>query len=126
MILNFTKSLIAPFKIGPSNIQVGVVIFGSRASIAFNLNSYQNLEDINKAIDAIRWKDEETNTSGALRIMHEEMFLTVNGDRKGAPNIGIVLTDGASTRDKHLTIPEARKAKDKGCYIITQTLLDTP
>jgi hypothetical protein len=66
------------------------------------------------AIDAIPWKDQETNTSGAIRAMHEEIFIPLRGDRRGVPNIGIVLTDGESNRDQHLTIPEANKAKTKG------------
>ena len=46
--------------------------------------------------------------------MHNEMFSAVNGDRTDAPNIGVVITDGASSVDADRTIPEAQAAKEKG------------
>lgn len=113
-LLEFTKALINPLKIGRRGVQVSVISFGNRATIAFYLNEYTNKQDIFAAIDEIPWKDQETNTSGGIRTMHEQIFIPERGDRRGVPNIGIVLTDGESTRDQPLTIPEANKAKAKG------------
>lgn len=45
--------------------------------------------------------------------MHTELFQPEKGDRRFAPNIGIVLTDGLSTIDPLKTLPEAAEARDK-------------
>ena len=45
-----------------------------------------------------RWRDEMTNTSGALRMLRREIFHYNFGDRRTVPNIGVILTDGKSNR----------------------------
>ena len=105
------------FVIGPENVRVGVIWYSNRASIAFHLNEYDNADDVLDAIGKIPYKDQETNTSGALRAMYTLMFSDVNGDRPGAQNIGIVVTDGASNRDEDLTIPEANAARAAGVTV---------
>ena len=45
--------------------------------------------------------------------MHSELFQAENGDRKFAPNIGIVLTDGLSTVDPLETLPQSAEARGK-------------
>ena len=49
--------------------------------------------------------------------MHQEQFTEQNGDRPNVPNVAVVLTDGVSTYDKELTIPEANAAKKKGIKV---------
>ena len=67
--------------------------YGNKADIAFHLNKYKDkASGLMDAIDNIAWKDEATNTSGALRTMREDMFTQANGDRRNAPNIAIVIT----------------------------------
>ncbi len=47
---------------------------------------------MSRAIPGISWKDEATNTSGAMRTARQQMFLPEKGDRPNAPNIAIVIT----------------------------------
>ena len=42
--------------------------------------------------ETMPWKDEATNTSGAMRFVRTEMFTPEKGDRPGVPNVMIVLT----------------------------------
>ena len=113
-MLNFTQSIVQGFTIGPENVQIGLNYYGNSATLAFNLNRYTNDSDILDAIAEIQWQDGETNTSGGIRMMYRDMFTAANGDRAGAPNIAIVITDGVSTRDENLTIPEADNARNQG------------
>ena len=76
-------------------------------------SSFDNTSSVFDAIDAIPWLDQNTNTSGAIRFMHDTMFTAANGARDGVPWLGIVITDGVSTYDVNLTIPEADVAKNK-------------
>ena len=50
--------------------------------------------------------------------MKDIMFKTDKGDRPAAPDICIVVTDGASTRDSEYTIPYANDAKLGGIVMI--------
>ena len=116
-ILEFTKDLIGSFPLGDDGMRVGVVSYGSKATVHINLNDHFSHSQLNRAIDSIPWKDQETNTSGGIRTMREFMFTQERGDRPLVPNIGIVVTDGASNRDEDLTIPEANRARDDGEYM---------
>lgn len=118
LLLNFTKNVTDGFKIGPKHTQVGVVVYGNKARGVFNLNEYQDKNSLKNAIDNIKYLNQNTNTSGGIRVMHEQMFTEANGDRPNVPNIAIVVTDGESTYDKVLTIPEADKARQKNIIMI--------
>ena len=113
-VLDFAKEIVDNFAIGPDDIQAGVLSYSNRATIAFHLNDYDNKRDIFRAIDRIPYKDQETNTSGAVRTMYEQMYTFAKGDRASAQNIAIVVTDGESNRDETLTIPESDNARSQG------------
>ena len=53
-----------------SSFQMGVVIFANQATIQFNLNSYNNSQDVIDQIDLIPFKDQETNTSGGKQMQN--------------------------------------------------------
>ena len=112
-VLDFTKSVATGFQLGSDSVQIGVVTYGNKAHIQFYLNTYENSQTITNAIDNINWLQENTNTSGGIRLMYRDLFNNTNGDRPSAPNIGIVITDGESTYDANLTIPEADEARSK-------------
>ena len=50
--------------------------------------------------------------------MNEKMFTPQHGDRIGSPNIAIIIVAGGSDKNRHLTVPEATRAKDRGTFII--------
>ena len=121
LVLNFIKDVISNIsEIGPFHTPVAVMSYATKVSNCFNLNTYSNKEDVLDAINNANfpWKDEETNTSGALWYMREKLFSLDYGARKRAPRLGIVLTDGASNR-ANLTIPYAYDAKAAGIRMIS-------
>ena len=92
-VLSFVNKTVAEIQMGPYGTQVGVVTYGNRAKVNFHLNKYTEYnEDMAKAILDIPWRDQETNTSGGIKVMDEVMFTKKNGDRLQAPNIGIIIT----------------------------------
>lgn len=117
-VLSFFKFVVQQIPVGFYNTRFGSVTFGNEATINFQLNTYNTTQQILNAIDGIRYKDENTNTSGALWMMRSIMFTSQNGDRRNAPNIAIVITDGRSTYDHNLTLPYATDAKRAGITII--------
>ena len=66
--------------------------------------------------------DANTNTSGGIYFMMNYLFNVSNGDRPTVKNIGIVITDGISTYDHHLTIPYAMEAKRRGIQMFGESL----
>ena len=117
-VLDFVKTVVRGFNIGPFAMQFGSVTFGNEATINFNLNTYNRTQDVLDAVDRIQYKDENTNTSGGIWTMRQLMFTKANGDRPLAPDLAIVITDGVSTYDHEQTIPYANEAKRAGITII--------
>ena len=62
--------------------------------------------------------------SGGLYVMKHVIFQPWSGDRPDVTNIAIVITDGQSTRDKHLMGPYAKEARDSGVKILTVGITD--
>ena len=56
---------------------------------------------------------------GSIRTMNEVMFTSQHGNRVHCPKVAIMITAGDSDKDRHLTVPEAKKAKDNNTFIIT-------
>ena len=68
-------------------------------------------------IRAMAFRGSHTNTSGAIRLTMQEIFNSSHGDRPNVRNVGLIVTDGESTREKNTTIPEAVQAKNRGVEV---------
>lgn len=119
-ILNFVRTMVAGLNIGPFDTHVGMITYGTRAHDKFFLNTFNSSQKMQAFINInnMPWLDQETNTSGGIWNMRQQ-FSAVHGDRPRAPNLGIVLTDGASNRGAHLTIPFAKEAHNAGITMIS-------
>ena len=117
-MLDFTKGICRSLSIANQRTRVGLLTFGNDATTEFHLNTYTTLAGILAAIDRIQWKDQNTYTHHALRVMREEMFTKQNGSRDGVPHIAIVMTDGMSSPEiAKYTAPEAKKAREANITI---------
>ena len=119
-VLNFTKDIIGNFSVlGPAGTQVGVLTYATKVTKnGFNLTTYNNKEDMFAHIDTMPWKDEETNTSGALWFMRQHMFSAAAGAREQVNRLAIVVTDGQANRDQNLTAPYAAEVHARGITVI--------
>jgi collagen type VI alpha len=118
-VLNFVNEAIKRMDVSPRATRVGLVTFGNRAHIIFNLNNFTTSDEMYPIVSAARFLDENTNTSGGLYAARSIMFTEENGDRPKAPNMAIVITDGESTYDHNKTIPYAQEAKNEGILMIS-------
>lgn len=116
-MLEFVKSFLHSANIDGGDVRVGVLTYSTGVRIEFNLNDYTSKSELFKAVDNIPWRYGSTNTADALLEMHETMFTRGNGDRRGVPNICIIITDGVSNINFARTLPEAEKARKKGIHI---------
>ena len=127
-VLNFTKDIIGNFSVlGSQGVQVGVFIYATKVSKldrnnpesrGFFLDEFETKEEMFAKIDTLPWKDEETNTSGALWYMRQIMFSSEGGARGQANRLGIVVTDGEANRDQNLTAPFAAEAHERGITVL--------
>ena len=61
-----------------------------------------------------RYEGGTTNTPEAIRLMYEQQFIEIRGDRPTVPNIGVIITDGRSNVNPDDTIPNAVQAQALG------------
>ncbi|XP_078255213.1 vitrin isoform X2 [Rhinoraja longicauda] len=98
---------------------IGIVQFGSNASIEFNLQTYQNSRDLKTAIEKIPQKGGLSNVGRALSHTIGSFFSSEQGNRGGAPNVVVVLVDGWPTDKVGET---ARLARESGINIFFITV----
>ncbi|CAE1226742.1 COL6A [Acanthosepion pharaonis] len=117
-IVNFRKvhqfviGIINSWKIGRNKVRVAVISFSNYAFVNIYPNQFSNKYYLIRAIKKIKYRSGGTNTYNALRLLGI-LFQRRYGDRKYAPNIAIVVTDGKSS-NSILTKLEADKIKKKG------------
>ncbi|KAK3604612.1 hypothetical protein CHS0354_027465, partial [Potamilus streckersoni] len=95
--LDFVRDFAYQFQIGPQNVQISVITFGSHAKEEFPLNRYQDQATLLSAISRIVYHSGTTQTDEALAYVRNNSFLPSHGGRDNATDIVIVITDGQST-----------------------------
>ena len=110
--LNFIIAFVQEFNIGSGSngVQVGVVVFGDGAYPKFDLNTYTDKNAMMTAVNQITYPKGSTATHTALRYVRETSLTPSKGDRPGAHNVVIVMTDGRSD-SPGATESEANKLK---------------
>ena len=78
------------------------------------------------AIERVEYIRGRTNTSGALRMIREQIFIEANGERPSIPNFAIIVTDGNSNVESDRTIPEAIENRIAGIHQIVATVENDP
>jgi len=119
LVRRFIADIIDRLTIGTTATRVGLVEFSNFGRNVFYLNTYNNKNDVINAVLNLAYDDGNTNTSGGIRAMHLEQFISGRGDRQDVPNVAIIITDGVSTWDKEKTIPSAIEARNAGITIFS-------
>ena len=123
-LLKFVNDIVARRNIGTDATRVGVVRFSTEVVNSVYLNQYYNKSELMDAITNIRFKGRSTFTAGGIREMRTVQFTAGHGDRPGARNIAIVITDGVSIIEPEQTVPEAEKAQQQGVKVYSIGVTD--
>ncbi|XP_072912710.1 vitrin isoform X3 [Hemitrygon akajei] len=115
----FLMSVAETLNVGIEGPLIGIVQFGSNASVEFNLHVYRNSRDLKKAIEKIPQKGGLSNVGRALNHTIGNFFTSKQGNRGGAPNVVVVLVDGWPTDKVGET---ARLARESGINIFFITV----
>lgn len=97
--------------------QIGALIFSDSQRILFQLNTFNNKQNIIDALYAY-YPGGTTNTAGAIETVRQVMFTTANGDRSNVPNFLIIVTDGGSN-DPNATLLQASLTKNANITILS-------
>lgn len=114
--LDFAKSIVNKLDISPGRTQIGTVTFSSTANNQFNLNQYNNKNDVLNAISGIRYTPGSTHTGTAIKYVTQQSFTPLHGARTNVPHIAVLITNGPSFT-KDITKIEAKTAKDNNVVI---------
>ncbi|XP_036357551.1 uncharacterized protein LOC115209496 [Octopus sinensis] len=112
----FVNHIVKSFPIGPKHVRVGAIRFAKVTTPQFALNSYNDKNLVLKGINSIPYRGGNTKTHKALNYLRTTSFTQAAGDRKDAPNIAIILTDGKSNNQRE-TITAARKLRNANVIV---------
>nr|XP_026692192.1 zonadhesin-like isoform X3 [Ciona intestinalis] len=96
LVLDFVKSVVSGFKIGPDGVQVGLARYNSRWKKLWDLNEYSTKDRLLRAISGVDYISGSTRTGVALRSTALTMFGSSQGRRKDVKAVTVVVTDGKS------------------------------
>jgi len=91
---------------------------GNDASLYFYLNNFTDVASLSKAVLVTPYCGGNTNTTGGLRLMRQQIFSADHGDRPDVPNLCIMITDGIPTREVEGLWTEVGYDKAAGIRII--------
>jgi Mg-chelatase subunit ChlD len=96
--VDFVYNVTEYLAIGPSDMQVSIVIFSSYDTEIFDLNDHTSKADLLTAIKNLRGTRTtgKTYTYDAIDFVREFSFSSARGGRSGASRAVVILTDGLS------------------------------
>ena len=131
-VIPFLTSIVDRLEIREDKTRVGLVTFDwdenlniDRTELQFRLGQYLRKEDIKHAMRTLPYYGGRTNTADGLRVSREQLFNAID-IRPGVQRILIVVTDGQSNVNSHMTLPEAVLARESGIHVIVASIENDP
>ena len=112
-VIQFARRLVEKLDIGPDNVKLAIIYYGDKAQTLFDLNRFSNSAGVLEALPEIPYLGGVANVSGAIFRMRTESFTPASGDRRGVPNVGVLVSGGRSPNRQN-TIDEATLARNSG------------
>nr|XP_013011153.1 vitrin [Cavia porcellus] len=106
----FLADIAQALDVGPSGPLMGVVQYGDNPATQFNLKTHMNSPDLKAAIEKITLKGGLSNAGRAISFVTKNFFSKANGNRRGVPNVAVVVLDGWPTDKVEETSKLARES----------------
>jgi len=90
---------------------------GNEGNLNFNLKDYSTKAEVLAAVDRIRYRRQNTNMTGGLKVARLEVF-GGNDKRPNVSRIIVLITDGVPTRDAEKLDDEVAEIRKMGIRII--------
>lgn len=111
-ILTFVSNLVADLSHENSNIRYALITYNTDGTLVFRFDRFFHSKLVRQVIEQTAYSPGSTNIAAGLRNA-VDVFSDGYGSRSDADNIAILITDGYSNIDAHLTIPTADALKSK-------------
>ena len=116
--MQLAKEIVYNLNFANSRTRVAVVTYSTTPAVRFYLDQYFDRESVLNAVSFLQ-ENGRTGTAAALRLTTSDVFTQTRGDRAGADNVVIVMTDGRSNVNEADTIPSATALKNNNVRVIS-------
>ena len=116
--MQLAKEIVYNLNFANSRTRVAVVTYSTTPAVRFYLDQYFDRESVLNAVSFLQ-ENGRTGTAAALRLTASDVFTQTRGDRAGADNVVIVMTDGRSNVNEADTIPNTTTLKNNNVRIIS-------
>uniref|UniRef100_A0A087XJL2 Collagen type VI alpha 6 chain n=1 Tax=Poecilia formosa TaxID=48698 RepID=A0A087XJL2_POEFO len=115
-IRQFLYTLVNSFDVSPDHVRVGLVQYSSMPRTEFQLNTFQDKNEILEYIKSLPYLGGETNTGKGLDFVLNKHFVESAGSRAAqrVPQIAVVITDGKSQDEVER---HAERLRNKGIIL---------
>ncbi|KAM9859459.1 von Willebrand factor A domain-containing protein 1-like [Aulostomus maculatus] len=87
-LLHFAADLLRPFSLGRGHVRVALLLVGTKPNLEFGLDTHNNQESLQKALQKVTQLQGDTNTEAALEVARQLLAQT------NVPEVLLWLTDG--------------------------------
>ena len=116
----YAESLVNKFSIDDKEYRVGLMRYGSSNNKEWDLNRYDNKNDVSTAVGGVPYKREtSSDAASAIRMVRRRMFNDRNGDRDFARNLIFLMTANERSDDIYATWNEAEEAEKENINLYT-------
>jgi len=92
---------------------------GNQGYLGFDFTNFTTQKAVIDALNTtLRFRGENTNTTGGMRLARERLFNTKYGMRPNVKHVMLLVTDGVPTFDAHLLPEEVQRIKDMNIRIM--------
>jgi Mg-chelatase subunit ChlD len=123
-IQEFLQNIVSGISVGPDDTHVGLVDFGYKGAIVFDLNKYSDASGVKLGISELLYRGERTNTAGGLAESRKVLTDAQYGARGNVPKVLVVVTDGNPNVDTAKLDGEIQAIKDAKIRTITVAVKD--
>ena len=123
LLIQFVVSLAKTYIIGPNAAQIGLVQFAKTAHVVFPLNAHDNQNTMVQAIKNMKQTEGPRNTTTGLFKARKECFSPESGDRKGIPNLAVLITHGTPASPE-AALDAAKELRDSEVTVFAVGITD--
>jgi uncharacterized protein YegL len=122
--LVFINKVIDTLDIGPSAIQLAMVMFGTKAQVQFYLDDYTNKAELQAEVSLTPYLNGWTNLAAGLNLVWSKIYVAGSGTRPGVAKVAVIITDGADNKDTAYTVPEGEICRSKEIQLVAVGITD--
>ena len=87
----FLKALVSKLDVSPSTTHISAVAYSNNPEVVLRFRNRQSTDEVNNALDGMRWQRGFTYTDKALLLADSDLFQTANGMRPNVAKVKIPL-----------------------------------